>query len=98
MFFSPMFCIKFNYNIMELYFGLFIVYYYANIYVFAQTIVCNTSDICKAHMLNGHYIKWPNKKVEADYLHNKRFIPKNIIFTRFQICGDQVFLVSPRYK
>jgi len=82
---------------MRLYFGLFIMCY-ANIYVISQNIVRNVSNIFKPHMLNGHYIEWPNKKIEADYLHDKRCIPKNIIFTRFQICGNQVILVSPRYK
>lgn len=83
---------------MKLYFGLFIIYYYANIYVISQNIVHNVSAIFKAHMLSGHYIEWPNKTVEADYLQEKRCIPKNIIFTRFQICGNQVILVSPRFK
>ncbi|XP_022170788.1 uncharacterized protein LOC111034063 [Myzus persicae] len=82
---------------MRPYFGFFIMYY-ANIYVISQNIERNGSNIFKPHMLNGHYIEWPNKKTEADYLHDKRCIPKNIIFTRFQICGNQVILVSPRYK
>jgi len=82
---------------MRLYFGLFIMYY-VNILVFSQNIVRNVSNIFKPHMLNGHYIEWPNNRTEANYLHDKRCIPKNIIFTRFQICGNQVILVSPRYK
>lgn len=82
---------------MSLYFGLFIMCY-TNIYVFSENTVQNVTAILKPYMLNGHYIDWPNKKLETDYLHDKRCIPKNIIFTRFQICGNQVILVSPRYK
>jgi len=83
---------------MKLYFGLLITMYYANTYVLSHNNEINTSAIYKPHMLNGHYTKWPNTKVEADYLHKKLFIPKNIVFTRFQICGNQVFMVSPRYR
>lgn len=86
---------------MKFIFGLFLLIvmnYGDNVYVLSQNIVCNFSTICKAHMLNGHYIVWPNKKTETDYLQKKLFIPKNIVFTRFQICGNQVFLISPRYR
>ncbi|VVC34730.1 Six-bladed beta-propeller, TolB-like,Major royal jelly protein/protein yellow [Cinara cedri] len=82
---------------MELYFGLCVLLCLADIYVFSQNITC-VSSICKPYMLNGHYVKWPSPKVEADYLTKKNYIPKNIIFTRLQTCGNQVFLVSPRYK
>lgn len=82
---------------MECYFGLYVLLCYIDIYVLSQNISC-TSSICKPYMLNGNYVKWPNPKVEEDYLTKKNSIPKNIIFTRFQICGNQAFLVSPRYK
>lgn len=83
---------------MELYLRLFVVMCYANIHVVSQNIVCDSSGIRKPHMFNGHYVDWPDKRVEADYVRDKNFIPENIIFTRFQICGNHVFLVSPRYK
>lgn len=83
---------------MKLYFGLFIMCYVTDIYVLAQQITCNSSNICKPHMFNGHYIQWPSSKEEAAYLRKKDVIPKNIIFTRFQICGNRVFLISPRYR
>lgn len=83
---------------MKLYFGLFILCYTTEGYVSSQQITCNLSNICKPHMFNGHYVKWPSSKEEAAYLLKKDFIPKNIIFTRFQICGNRVFLVSPRYR
>lgn len=83
---------------MKLYLGLLIMSYVIEIYVFSQQITCNSSNICKPQMFNGHYVKWSSLKEEAEYLRKKDFIPKNIIFTRFQICGKRVFLVSPRYK
>ncbi|XP_050440071.1 uncharacterized protein LOC126845467 [Adelges cooleyi] len=80
--------------------GFFILLiYYTNSLGTAQHVECRKAKKqCKPHMLNGHYIQWPNQKMEEYYLQNKKFIPKNIIFTRFQICGNHVFLVSPRFK
>lgn len=49
-------------------------------------------------MFNGNYIKWKNKSDKDFYVENRDYIPKSIIFTRFQIYGNQVFLISPRYK
>lgn len=49
-------------------------------------------------MFNGHYINWPSKQIEKKFIKEKRFIPKNIIYTRFQLCSDSVYLIAPRYK
>lgn len=49
-------------------------------------------------VLNGYYVKWPSRKVELRYAKNKRYIAKNIIYTRFQLCAENVYLVSPRYR
>jgi len=49
-------------------------------------------------MLNGHYVNWPSKKMEEMFTKEKRFIPKNIIYTRFQLCSENIYLAAPRYK
>ncbi|KAF0767955.1 protein yellow-like [Aphis craccivora] len=49
-------------------------------------------------ILNGHYISWPSSKIREKFIYEKKFIPKNIIYTRFQVCSDRVFLAAPRYK
>lgn len=52
----------------------------------------------KTFMLNGHYVKFPSRKANERLVKQYRYIPQNIIFTRFQLCGNQVFLAVPRYK
>lgn len=52
----------------------------------------------KSVILNGHYIKWPSRKTSEHFAKKNRFVPKNIIYTRFQLCANKVFLAAPRYK
>lgn len=58
----------------------------------------NSSAHITPLMLNGHYVKWPASKLQDIFINDKRYVPKNIIYTRFQLCTDRIFLAAPRYK
>jgi hypothetical protein len=49
-------------------------------------------------ILNGPYILWPSSKTQEKFINEKRFIPKNIIYTRFQVYSGEIFLAALRYK
>jgi len=55
-------------------------------------------SVVKPLMLNGHYVKWPSQKMGDNFVRKNRYIPKNIIYTRFQLCANNVFLAAPRYR
>lgn len=58
----------------------------------------NSANIITPHILNGHYINWPSKKIEEKFIKEKRFVPRHIIYTRFQVCSEIIYLIAPRYK
>lgn len=64
----------------------------------AQSAENSSGHITTPLILNGHYVSWPSRDIEQTFANNKRFIAKNIIYTRFQLCFENVFLIAPRYK
>jgi len=55
-------------------------------------------SVVKSLMLNDHYIKWPSQKMGDNVVRKNEYILKNIIYTRFQLCGNNVFQAAPRNR
>lgn len=59
---------------------------------------CGDNAGNKPLLFNGHYVRFSSQKAGQEFLNENRYIPKNIVFTRFQLCADRVFVTAPRYR
>ncbi|KAL1457427.1 hypothetical protein WDU94_007661 [Cyamophila willieti] len=75
------------------------------LFFFRFGLVTATDPYCDKGCLNdlsfslsGCNIDWPDSKFKCEYVASGRYKSTDIIHTRFQMCGDKVILLQPKYK